>query len=410
VTDGQLQVAMILLNNSGIGGAERRFAQVYMGLRQRKVPISLVINQSLLRRLVHAGVLEMPEPSHLVLKEPFGILGRFLLSCLNSEKGNETPETNRDDKLSVLRESFAFGLRKLDYVLACFMVGWWLLRRRPKVMHLVMGGAYVALPLQLLRSAPPAVTSIVSPNLDEMVGSRIGLRLYRLSLRFAQIIDALTESIGDILKKESVQLERIRISTGSSINGTRFHPQPVKRPWVVFAGRFVPEKNPALFIETCALVQGRCPRAVFYALGAGPLQTQIVELVRRYGLQTCTHVGWHEQIETILTRSLVFVSLQRTDNYPSQALLEAMACGAAVVATDVGLTWKLVDEAVGFRVEATPASLAEAIIYLLEHHNEAVAMGQCGRRRVIEQHSMDAYLDYLEQIYHELSGDEAVKR
>jgi len=95
----------------------------------------------------------------------------------------------------------------------------------------------------------------------------------------------------------------------------------------------------------------------------------------------------------------VCVSLQRTDNYPSQALLEAMACGAAVVATDVGLTWKLVDETVGLRVEAKPGSVADAVIRLLDNPSQATAMGQRGRERVMQHHSMDAYLDYLEGVY-----------
>ena len=122
-------------------------------------------------------------------------------------------------------------------------------------------------------------------------------------------------------------------------------------------------------------------------------------LVKRHGLDSCTEVGWRDQVEAILAEALVFVSLQQTDNYPSQALLEAMASGAAAVATDVGLTWRLVDETVGARVEAKPDCVADAIVRLLNDAGQAAAMGARARERVTRQHSMDAYLDYLQSLY-----------
>ena len=383
-------IVMLLLNNSGLGGAERRFAQVYQRLRRRGVAIALVINESLLAGLIRTGALDPDGIPDLVLKER---VRRLAGSAFGSAGLRENHAPGR------VQNALAFGLRKTDYLLACVSVGWWLLRRRPKLLHLVLGGAYVALPLQLTGWAPPAVVSVVAPGLREMVGSALGLRLYRLALRLARVVDALSEPIRDALVREGVAPERVRVSAGSCVDTARFRPASVKRPWVVFVGRLVPEKNPALFVEACALVHGRVPAARFFVLGGGPLQHDLVALAQRHGLGTCAEIRWCDQVETVLREALVFVSLQRTDNYPSQALLEAMACGAAVVATDVGLTWKLVDETVGLRVEAKPGSVADAVVRLLDNPAQATAMGQRGRERVMQQHSMDAYLDYLERVY-----------
>lgn len=134
-------------------------------------------------------------------------------------------------------------------------------------------------------------------------------------------------------------------------------------------------------------------------LGDGPLRKDVETLIQQYGLAACMQVGWSEQVESVLSQAMVCVSLQQTDNYPSQALLEAMACGAAVVATDVGLTSKLVDETVGRRVVAKPEAVADAIVELLEHPDAAAAMGRRGRERVTRHHSLEAYLDYLEALY-----------
>lgn len=376
-------VAMVMLNNTVLGGAERRFAQMYERLRERNVTIALAINESLLARLVRAGVLPSNRMPEFVMKEPFGRLAARLIR---------------------LPKTLAFWLRKLDYALGCVSVGWWILRDRPKVLHLILGGVYVAAPLQCLRAAPPAVVSVVCPSLKAMVGSRMGLYLYRWSLRRARVVDALTEHIRIELQAEGVQPERVRVSAGSCVDTGRFQAAPAKQPWVVFAGRLVEEKNPALFVHACALAHDRFPSARFFVLGDGPLRGTIEELVKSYKLESCTQVGWSHRIESALSEALVFVSLQRMDNYPSQALLEAMACETAVVATDVGLTSRLVDHSVGYRVEATPVAVAQAVEDLLASPEEAIRMGKQGRQRVMQQHSMEAYVDYLESLYEQASG------
>jgi glycosyltransferase involved in cell wall biosynthesis len=385
------QVALILLNNTTLGGAERRFAQVVTHLHRRKVAVAFVINESLLAGLVRAGVLSAETSPDLVIKER---VGKLIEALLGRGEGTAAGATRG------VRWTLAFFLRKLDYLIGGLTLGWWLRHRRPEVMHLVLGGAYVALPAQLGGWAPPAVLSMVCPDLRESVGSGIGTHLYRAALRRARVVDALTESIRDMLvRQEGVPPARIRVSAGSVVDTERFHPEEPKRPWVVFVGRLIPEKNPGLFVEACALVRARVPDVRFFLLGDGELKADVTARLRARGLESCTQIGWSDRVEDVLAEALVFVSLQRLDNYPSQAVLEAMACGAAVVATDVGLTWKLVDESVGVRVQATPEAVAEAVTGLLADPPRTVAMGRRGRERVIQQHSIDAYLDYLENLY-----------
>lgn len=382
-------VALMLINNTGIGGAERRFAQVYEGFRRRNAPVALVINASLLARLHEAGLLTATGDPALVLPEPMGRLAAKLDRWMKPA--------------GALAGLLAFGLRKLDYAFACPQVFRWLRARRPQVMHLVLGGVYIALPLQMLRSTPPAVVSVTNPSLRAMVGAAIGVKLFCLSLRRARIVDTLSNLIADAVRRKGVEPARIRVAPGSSVDTARFRPASAKRPWVVFSGRLIAEKNPSLFIEACALVAGRLrgtqPDLRFFVLGDGPMRADVERLIGQHGLQSLVQVGWTDCVESILGEARVFVSLQRTDNYPSQALLEAMACGLAIVATDVGLTWKLVDESAGMRVEAKPVAVADAVARLLDNPDHALAMGRRGRERVLRDHSLDAYLDYLEDVY-----------
>jgi glycosyltransferase involved in cell wall biosynthesis len=367
----QPTIAMLLLNNSGMGGAERRLVRVYGELKRRKFPVILAINESLWRRCLEAGMFNRTSVPDFVLKQRI--------------------------------ESLSFALRKLDYLIGCFSIGWWLMRRRPKALHLILGGAYVVLPLQILGLASPAIVSVVGP-LRDMVGSRFGLWLYRRALQQALVVDALSETVCEMLCREGVAADHVRIAPGSCVDTKRFRPVAHKRPWIVFCGRLISEKDPLLFLEASKLVRNRLGNGVpglrFFLLGDGPLRDEVHKMIAGQGLTPWITTGWSNEVESILSEALIFASLQRTDNYPSQALLEAMACGAAVIATDVGLTARLVDPAVGRRVEPSAPKVAEAMIDLLQNQAQTAAMGRRARERVVREHSMEAYVNYLEQLYH----------
>src|SRR6266545_1131403 len=192
--------------------------------------VAVVVNESLLSVLRQMGVLDDTEPPALVIREWAGKLARRVswhpVARYATGQG----------LLARIRHTAAFWLRKMDYAMGCVSVGWWLMRVRPRVMHLVLGGVYVALPLQFLGGAPPAVVSVTNPSLRKMVGTRPALWLYRLALRRANVVDALTDNIRQTLTCEGIAAERIHVPAGSCVDTDRFRPATEKRRSVVFAG------------------------------------------------------------------------------------------------------------------------------------------------------------------------------
>jgi glycosyltransferase involved in cell wall biosynthesis len=91
----------------------------------------------------------------------------------------------------------------------------------------------------------------------------------------------------------------------------------------------------------------------------------------------------------------VYVSLQDTENYPSQSLLEAMACGCAVVATDVGLTRHLLDESCALLVPRDPVALADALAYLLEKEPMRGSLGRNAQRIATSTHTIERFAAYF---------------
>lgn len=100
-----------------------------------------------------------------------------------------------------------------------------------------------------------------------------------------------------------------------------------------------------------------------------------------------------------LSRSKIFLSLQKKNNYPSQSLLEAMVCECAVVATDVGETRRIVDEECAVLIPYDATSLRDAIFFLISNPEKAMEIGRNARERIIKHHTIERYMEYfLEEI------------
>jgi glycosyltransferase involved in cell wall biosynthesis len=102
----------------------------------------------------------------------------------------------------------------------------------------------------------------------------------------------------------------------------------------------------------------------------------------------------------VLNRSSISVHLQQEDNYPSQSLLEGMASGNAIIATDVGLTRRLVDAGSGILIPLSdPEALSNAMIWTLDHPGATRTMGKRSREKVLREHTVGRYLEYVNELY-----------
>ncbi len=73
----------------------------------------------------------------------------------------------------------------------------------------------------------------------------------------------------------------------------------------------------------------------------------------------------YENIDKLLKDSYIFLSLQDYDNYPSQSLIEAMAHGCSVIATNFGDTSKIVKVNYNnYLIEKDVSELVDAMIKL----------------------------------------------
>lgn len=171
---------------------------------------------------------------------------------------------------------------------------------------------------------------------------------------------------------------------------------------VLGVGRFVPIKNMALLIDAFAKTSAADPQAHLIVIGEGPEHANLQALVERHGIASrITFVGYvaQDDLAPYYRSADVFVLSSDFDNSPN-VVLEAMACGIPVIATDVGGVKEYVRPQGGELVPRRDAdAMAAAMGQWLGNPQRRKTAGAFNRRTVIEEFSWRASAQRLLEIY-----------
>jgi sugar transferase (PEP-CTERM/EpsH1 system associated) len=208
----------------------------------------------------------------------------------------------------------------------------------------------------------------------------------------------------------------------NGVDATRFHPATERQNipgspfnsvglWLVgTAGRMQTVKDQTNLARAFVLAIQAYPalreKLRLVMVGDGPLRLESIAILEAAGLaQLAWLPGERSDIPDIM-RGLDCFVLPSLGEGISNTILEAMASGLPVIATDVGGNPELVQEGrTGKLVPAAdPDALAQAIVSLALSPEKARAMGYAGRKRIEAQFSMKAMVDRYQQIYDRLLG------
>lgn len=176
-------------------------------------------------------------------------------------------------------------------------------------------------------------------------------------------------------------------------------------PVILCVSNFYPYKGHEDLIHAVPRVISSFPEALFLLVGRdyGTLEA-MQALVKKYGIEDRVRFpGSRSDIPDLLRASDLFVHPSHEEGF-SNAVLEAMACGRAVVACDVGGNPEAVqDGETGILVpRGDPDALAKAINARLSDPNGTKKMGDSGRRRAEEYFSLDRMVREMEELYDSL--------
>lgn len=363
----------IVLSTTGVGGAEKRFTDIWSALSTHGLDIHLVMDVR-----THAG---------LQRQKGYG------------EKLSPSPN------LHVL--DFG-GTYYRDFVHAA----WKFFRAEPH--HAIVHYPLAYAPFLQKRFGHRVIVSWVNSALPPLA-----LRSFkREAISWASFFAA--DRI-DVLNPENARsiarIPLLRRKTSLTAGGTHIDPLvylPRKKQLdFVFLGRIEPEKQSLRFMQTLPAVH-QTLRANgydgyrFVLCGDGSEMAAIQSLSTSEAYRDVPVVlGYSNEPEVILGHSAVYFSLQRTSNYPSKALAEAMACGAYPVMTDTGDTRLMVSQSAPHRLvprDFTATNIADALLHYL-------ALQPAERERVateisdfaVHRFARETQASYFAHVYEQVS-------
>jgi glycosyltransferase involved in cell wall biosynthesis len=184
-------------------------------------------------------------------------------------------------------------------------------------------------------------------------------------------------------------------------------------------GRFVEKKGFNFLLEACVMLKNRRIKFNCRIIGEdGDCLPQLRESVERLGLHqyvTLEAPKAHDELMQIYLQSQIFalpcqiVSDGDRDGIPN-VLVEAMACGLAVVSTDIsGIPELIKHQHNGLLVaEKDSRKLADAIGLLLTNNTLAERLSTNARDTVLERFDSDLTTSQLKRLFDDCIGHQSV--
>jgi glycosyltransferase involved in cell wall biosynthesis len=197
--------------------------------------------------------------------------------------------------------------------------------------------------------------------------------------------------------------------SGVSLASYPMLPEPEDVPVVTFAARLLEDKGVRDFVEAARVLMLRGVTARFWLAGSldpGNLTSVSEDVLLKWSKEEVVEVIGHQSdIQNLFANSNIVVLPSYREGLP-KVLIEAAACGRAVVTTDVpgcrdaiepGLTGLLV-------TVRDPISLADAIQFLIENPERRKQMGASGRALAEREFAIEKVVDAHLAIYRELTN------
>ncbi|MCD6521531.1 glycosyltransferase family 4 protein [Candidatus Calescamantes bacterium] len=228
-----------------------------------------------------------------------------------------------------------------------------------------------------------------------------------------ETISVSSQNLFNLARSLGVKEERIfRAPVGADLE--LFHPgipaEHIREKWgvkdilVIYMGQLHGGQYAQLFIEAAALLKAKYPEVTFMIVGGGYKE----KFLREYSEKLRAHViitGFipHEEVPVYINAGDICVACfednEITRSKSPLKIVEYMACGKPVVASDVGEVRGMLGDA-GILVPPGDAkALAEGIEKLLRNPEEREKLGKRGRERVEKIYNWGNTAENLRRAY-----------
>lgn len=284
----------------------------------------------------------------------------------------------------------------------------WLWAYQPDVVHAFLHHAYVI-------TAPIAR----SAGVPVLVAGRRSLGDFKESVRGLAMAEAWTNSLYDAfvanadavatdsLRRENIDPRRMHVirnaitaddSVGSEGGSAAKWPRPI----VLCVANLKVAKGHSYLLAAQAALAAQGVRFTLILAGDGRDRAALEQQAAELNIDV-HFLGQRRDVPHLLSAADVFV-LPSVSEGMSNALMEAMVAGCAVVATDVGGNPEVLGDAGVLCRPADPAALAEALQRVLCDDELRSELGQQARIRARQAASVQVMAAQYEQLYTDLLG------
>jgi len=228
--------------------------------------------------------------------------------------------------------------------------------------------------------------------------------LEAFSFRRTDAIVLTTEAMKQhVIEKYNLHPEKINV-VPNYVDTERFCPMPEVesvKGRICYIGRLHPRKNLCALIEAVALI----PDASLVLIGQGEQREELQELARRTGADVWfTGILQHNHLPTEINCSEVFILPSVFEGHP-KALIEAMACGIAVVGTDVeGIRDVIRHEETGLLCSPTVEGVTSALQRLLADEGLRKRLGREAWAFAKREYSLERIVETELSLLQQVSG------
>lgn len=330
---------------------------------------------------------------------------------ISAEKDNEINEIinwlRENNKISILNND---GIKNtlMKSILTSIQLFFIIRKRRIKTLHCSLGAIQYAFLKRILRV--DTILELTSPDIVDKVTSK---KMYINVLKKSDKIIAVSESVS---RKVAIAFSELKLY--NQINKVICFDIPFflpnkkivessniskKRNLIVYASRLIERKNPILFAKAISKLLDTHNNWDVAILGTGPLESEVKEILKDHIESGKVIVEYTANIYGYLLGSMIFVSLIWPDNYPSQSILEAMYSKNAIIATNVGSTYRFVGQSNGFLIEEYKVDkVLETLEKAILSTEKLKEMGNNSYDIVTKNFSKDIYLSKLSSLYDSL--------
>jgi glycosyltransferase involved in cell wall biosynthesis len=302
-----------------------------------------------------------------------------------------------------------------DYfrVLRCFRQCRALLKKHP--VDLVHTNGYFANLIGIPASMSLGLASVSTCH--GFIDGDLKLKMYnwldKKILHKANRIIAVSDSICETLLAEGIRKEKIKVVSNAvqiqDHRETRLNRNIVRSKYriedhevvVGYCGRLSKEKGLIYLIEAAQVLLKQGIPIKLLIIGSGPERSLLEKAASQSGITgNCIFTGFQTNSESLLPAMDIFVLPSMTEGTP-MALLEAMAQGLPVVASNVGGIPKIIENQFnGLLIEAGDCrAIADAIDNILQKEDLRVKFGRNAIETIYARYGLEYWCQKMSSIY-----------